>query len=72
MAAKQRRRQQRRPPDRVLLPRGESALRSGEYLGPPAFAPDGSVWAGFVSLGRPRDSVVARLSAFGATEVNDE
>jgi hypothetical protein len=54
------------PPDRVLLPRGESALASGEYLGPPAFAPDGSVWAGFVSLGRPRDSVVARLSAFSA------
>jgi hypothetical protein len=48
-------------PGQLLLPDGESALRSGEYLGAPAFAPDGSVWAGFVSLGRPRDSVVAQL-----------
>jgi len=54
-------------PDELLLPRGESALRSGEYLGSPAFGPDGSVWVGFVSLGRPRDSVVARLSAASGT-----
>lgn len=50
-------------PSRLLLPNGESALRSGEYLGAPAFAPDGSVWAGFVSLGKPKDSVVAQLRA---------
>ena len=49
--------------DAPLLPKGESALRSGEYVGAPAFAPDGSVWAGFVSLARPRNDVVARLVA---------
>ncbi len=35
--------------DEPLLPTGESAFHSGEYIGAPSFAPDGSVWAGFTS-----------------------
>jgi len=45
-----------------LLPLGESALTSGEYIGPPSFGPDGSIWAGFVSLaGENSGGLVARL-----------
>jgi hypothetical protein len=47
--------------DEPLLPKGESAFHSGEYIGAPSFAPDGSVWAGFLSAAA--GGIVARLSA---------
>jgi hypothetical protein len=45
--------------DGALIPDGESVFSSGEYLGQPAFGPDGSVWAGF--LGKHVGGIVARL-----------
>ncbi|MEY4577638.1 MAG: hypothetical protein RL701_2341, partial [Pseudomonadota bacterium] len=39
-----------RDSEAALLPQGESLWHSGEYLGAPAFAPDGKVWAGFLSV----------------------
>jgi hypothetical protein len=43
-----------------LLPRGESAWHSGEYIGAPSFAPDGGIWAGFLSAAH--GGIVAHLS----------
>jgi hypothetical protein len=49
-----------------LLPDGESFHGSGEYLGAPAFGPDGAVWAGFLChAGDKRDGVVMRLRPAG-------
>jgi BNR/Asp-box repeat len=45
-----------------LLPRGESATTSGEYLGAPAFAADGSVWAAFPCLRKPHSALLGQLS----------
>ena len=47
----------------ALLPEGESAMSSGEYIGAPSFAPDGSVWAGFLS--QTEGGIAARLEPWG-------
>ena len=49
--------------DAALLPDGESAMSSGEYIGAPSFAPDGSVWAGFLS--ETEGGIAARLKPLG-------